>query len=195
MKRGPKAKAPAPRFFDRPQAFRAWLEKNGMNTESLLVGFHRVHTRKPCMTWPESVDEALCFGWIDGVRTSLGDDAYTVRFSPRREGSIWSAINIAKASVLRTRGRMRPAGLEAFAKRTERKSVVYSYEQRGIAVLTPAERRLFRSEKTAWSFFQATSPGYRKVILHWITTAKRAETRERRLAKLIDASGRGRRLL
>lgn len=172
-----------------------WLEKNAATADALLVGFHKVHTGKPSMTWSESVDEALSFGWIDGVRRSLGKDGYTIRFSPRRDGSIWSAINIAKAEALAAKGRMRPTGLAAFAKRTARKSVVYAYEQKGIAVLTPAERRLFKRGKSAWPFFQETPPGYRKVVLHWITTAKRKDTRERRLARLIDACEAGKRLL
>ncbi|HEX4824083.1 MAG TPA: YdeI/OmpD-associated family protein [Candidatus Polarisedimenticolaceae bacterium] len=186
--------AAPPKYFATPQAFRKWLARNAANAPELLVGFHKVKSGKPSMTWSESVDEALCFGWIDGVRKSLGKDAYTIRFSKRRPGSIWSAINIAKAKALDKEGRMAEAGLAAFAKRTARKSVVYSYEQKGMAVLTVAERRLFKSNAAAWTHFEGTPPGYRKVIMHWITTAKREETREKRLARLIDASERGKRL-
>ena len=185
----------APKYFNGPEAFRAWLLRHAATVPELLVGFHKTHTGKPSLTWSESVDEALSFGWIDGVRRSLGKDAYTIRFSPRREGSIWSAINIAKVNALTQQGRMRPAGVAAFAKRTARKSVVYAYEQEGIAVLTPGERRLFRKQRAAWSFFERTPPGYRKVIMHWITTAKLPATRERRLTKLIDACAAGKRLI
>ena len=185
----------SPKFFARPGAFRRWLERNAGSASSLLVGFHKVQSGKPSMSWSESVDEALCFGWIDGVRKSLGKDAYTIRFSRRRPGSIWSAINIAKAKALEKQGRMTAAGLGAFAKRIARKSVVYSYEQQGIAVLTLAERRTFKANAAAWTFFERTTPGYRKVIFHWITTAKRPETRAKRLARLIDESGKGKRLL
>ena len=147
------------------------------------------------MTWPESVDEAICYGWIDGVRRRLDDESYTIRFSPRKPDSIWSAINIAKAEALTAAGRIRPAGLEAFARRIERRSRVYSYEQQdGQPNLSAEQIRRFKQDRKAWEFFLSTPPGYRKVISYWVVTAKKADTRERRLAQLIEACASGTRL-
>lgn len=146
------------------------------------------------MSWSESVDEALCFGWIDGVRKRIDDDTYSIRFTPRKRTSIWSAINISKFKHLAAQGRMTHAGASAFAHRTEAKSVVYAYEQATAAELSPTELRAFKGNKAAWTFFEATPPSYKKVILHWITSAKRADTRESRLAKLLEASATGNRL-
>lgn len=189
------AKAIEPTFFASPQAFRAWLEVHAPTATELLVGFHKVGSGVPSMTWPESVDEALCFGWIDGVRRRLDDATYCIRFTPRKPTSIWSAINIAKVEQLRTQGRMTPAGEEAFSLRTQARSVVYSYEQDAVAELTDAELHAFRRNKTAWAYFEAAPPGYRKQMLHRITSAKRAETRAARLAKLVDACQAGVRLV
>ena len=186
--------APEPRFFATPEAFRAWLEVHAATAGELLVGFHKVETGVPSMRWSESVDEALCFGWIDGVRKRIDDAAYSIRFTPRKPTSIWSAINIAKCEQLRAQGRMTPAGEAAFARRTQARSVVYSYEQDTVAELTDAELSAFRRNKTAWAFFEAAPPGYRKQMLHRITSATRAETRASRLAKLVDACQAGERL-
>jgi uncharacterized protein YdeI (YjbR/CyaY-like superfamily) len=183
-----------PRFFKTPQAFRAWLERHAASAPDLLVGFRKVGSGQPSMTWSESVDEALCVGWIDGVRKRIDDHSYQIRFSPRREGSIWSAINIAKVEVLTAQGRMRSAGLAAFAKRIERKSRIYAYEQEGMSVLTAEELRQFKRNKGAWSYFAKAPPGYRKQMLYRITNAKRADTRARRLALLIEFSAGGKRL-
>ena len=184
----------APVFFDTALAFRAWLERNHAVATELVVGFRKVDSGLPSLTWPESVDEALCFGWIDGVRKRIDDHAYSIRFTPRKPGSIWSAINIAKVEQLRAEGRMTPAGEQAFAHRTDAKSVVYSYEQPQMAELTPAELRTFRREKAAWKFFEATPPGYRKVVLHWVTSARKPETRAARLVQLVQACAAGERL-
>ena len=202
-----KAKAPAaavptgdpraasgPTFFADAAAFRAWLVAHASRAGALLVGYHKVGTGRPSMTWSESVDEALCFGWIDGVRKRIDDHAYSIRFTPRKPGSIWSAINIAKVEQLRAEGRMTPAGEQAFAHRTDAKSVVYAYEQPQTAELTPAELRTFRREKAAWKFFEATPPGYRKVVLHWVTSARKPETRAARLVQLVQACAAGERL-
>jgi len=183
-----------PKFFENAKAFRAWLEPNAARAEELVVGFHKVGSGRPSMTWPESVDEALCFGWIDGVRKRIDDDTYQIRFTPRKPTSIWSAINIAKFEQLRAAGRMTLAGATAFAHRKPEKSVVYAYEQQATAELTPQELQLFKRRKKAWQFFEATPPGYRKVLLHWVTTARKPETRASRLATLVDACADGKRL-
>ena len=149
----------------------------------------------PSLSWPESVDEALCFGWIDGVRKRIDGDSYQIRFTPRREGSIWSAINIAKVQALVAQGRMRPAGLEAFARRTERRSRVYAYEQAGNAELGVEEAGDFRQNKAAWRYFERAPPSYRRTMLHWVASAKRPATRARRLSQLIAACAAGTRIL
>jgi uncharacterized protein YdeI (YjbR/CyaY-like superfamily) len=184
----------APTFFANAQAFRAWLEASAATASELLVGFRKVGTGRSSMSWSESVDEALCFGWIDGVRKRIDDHAYSIRFTPRKPTSIWSAINIAKVEQLQAQGRMTPAGAKAFAHRKEAKSVVYSYEQASAAELSAADLRAFKRNKVAWQFFDATSPGYKKVILHWVTGAKQAETRAKRLASLVEACAAGKRL-
>ena len=143
------------------------------------------------MSWSGSVDEALCFGWIDGVRKRIDAAAYSIRFTPRKPSSIWSAINIAKVEQLQTEGRMTLAGAKAFATRTEAKSVVYAHEQEQTAELSSAELRAFERNKVAWSFFGNTPPGYKKVVLHWVSSAKKPETRAARLTKLLAASASG----
>lgn len=183
----------APRYFKTPADFRRWLAKHHASTAELLVGFHKVATGRPSLTWSESVDEALCVGWIDGVRRSLGEHGYTIRFSPRRPGSIWSAINIGKVEALIAQGRMLPAGIKAFEARTERKSVVYSYEQ-GRAELSGPYLQLLQKNKAAWKFFQAQPSGYLKQITWWVISAKQEATRRKRLDKLIEASAKGLRL-
>ena len=183
-----------PTFFADAQAFRSWLEANAATSSELLVGFYKVRSGRPSMSWPESVDEALCFGWIDGIRRRIDDVAYSIRFTPRKPKSNWSAVNIAKFEKLQGEGRMTPAGAEAFARRTEFKSRVYAYEQKSTAEFSTAQLRDFKRNKAAWSFFQATPPGYRKVMLHWVTSAKKAETRASRFAKLVEACAAGKRL-
>jgi uncharacterized protein YdeI (YjbR/CyaY-like superfamily) len=180
-----------PTTFERPEDFRAWLEQHHDSARELWVGYHKKHTGKPSMTWPESVDEALCFGWIDGVRKRIDDDRYMIRFSPRRTGSIWSAVNVARVGELTARGRMRPSGLAAFEARREDRSGIYSYEQRDRAVLDPAFERRFRAKKRAWADFEARPRSYRQAVIRWVMTAKKPETRERRLQTLIDASAAG----
>jgi uncharacterized protein YdeI (YjbR/CyaY-like superfamily) len=182
------------RFFETGNAFRAWLEANAAIANELLVGYHKVGSGLPSMSWSESVDEALCFGWIDGVRKRIDEHTYCIRFTPRKPTSIWSAINIAKFEQLRTQGRITPTGERAFACRTAAKSVVYAYEQQSTAKLSVEELRTFKNHKLAWRFFEATPPGYKKTILHWVTTAKRADTRTSRFAKLVEACAAGQRL-
>lgn len=183
-----------PQFFDSAQAFRAWLTAHSAVAAELLVGFHKVASGRPSISWSESVDQALCFGWIDGVRKKIDDHSYSIRFTPRKNTSIWSAINIAKFEQLEAEGRMTPAGAGAFGHRTEARSVVYAYEQPTTADLSTIELRAFKRDRAAWAFFEATPPSYKKVILHWVTSAKRDATRESRLAKLVIACAAGERL-
>jgi uncharacterized protein YdeI (YjbR/CyaY-like superfamily) len=183
-----------PTFFAEPADFRAWLEENHERASELLVGFHKKATGRPSITWPEAVDEALCFGWIDGIRRSLGDESYTIRFTPRKARSTWSAVNIERARELVAEGRMRPAGLAAFEARSDDRSAIYAYEQRRAAKLAPDEERTFRSNERAWAFFAAQPPSYRKTALWWVVSAKREETRARRLRTLVEDSANGRRL-
>lgn len=181
-------------FFATPEAFRHWLQAHAANGRELLVGFHKVGSGQPCMTWSESVDEALCFGWIDGVRRRIDEHTYSIRFTPRKPSSIWSAVNIAKMEQLQAAGRMTPAGLQAFAYRKAGKSAIYSHEQAAPAELPAAQLREFRRHKKAWQFFEATPPGYKKTLLHWVTSAKRPETRDSRFAQLLAACMAGERV-
>jgi len=183
-----------PKFFRSPTDLRDWLEKNHATTRELWIGYYKKSSRKPSITWPESVEEALCFGWIDGIRKSIDEISYTNRFTPRRPGSTWSAINIERVRVLSAQGLMQPAGLKAFQARKENKSGIYSYEQRGDQLAEPYASK-FRRNKAAWNFFQAQPPSYRKVANWWIVSAKREDTRLRRLVKVIEASAEGRRLV
>jgi len=181
-----------PAFFATPAQWRAWLEAHHSRRRELWVGFYKRSSGRPSITWPESVDEALCFGWIDGIRKSLDDVSYVIRFTPRTSESTWSAVNIKRAKELTRLGRMRPAGLRAFQARADEKSVVYSYEQRKTARLSVAEGRQFRANTKAWASFMERPPWYRRTAIYWVISAKREETRARRLATLIDDSARGR---
>jgi uncharacterized protein YdeI (YjbR/CyaY-like superfamily) len=183
-----------PVFFATSEEFRAWLEANHATASEVIVGFHRVGSGKPSMRWPDAVDEALCFGWIDGVRHRLDDTSYTNRFTPRKPRSNWSAVNIAKVERLIGEGRMHPAGMRAFEARTEDRSAIYSYEQRHLAKLEPALEKRFRARKRAWAWFREQPPGYRKTAIYWVASAKRPETRERRFAQLVEDSAAGRRI-
>ncbi|HST30847.1 MAG TPA: YdeI/OmpD-associated family protein [Chthoniobacterales bacterium] len=182
-----------PTFFRTPSDFGKWLGQNHRTAGELWVGFYRKGSGKPSVTWPESVDEALCFGWIDGIRKRVDEVSYTIRFTPRRHGSIWSAINIKRAQELKKQKRIRTAGLKAFAARVESRSGIYSYEQRPIE-LPERYAKLVKKNKTAWTFFRAQPPSYRKMISWWIVSAKKAETRSQRMARLIAASAKGKRL-
>ena len=182
-----------PKFFRTPSDFRDWLEKNHAKKRDLWVGFYRKASGKASITWPESVDEALCFGWIDGIRKRIDEISYQIRFTPRRRGSIWSAINIKRVRELTKQERMRPAGLKAFAARTENKSGIYSYEQRRAELEEPYSSQL-RRNRSAWSFFQAQPPSYRKMMSWYIMSAKTEETRSKGFEKLMKASAKGKRL-
>jgi len=184
-----------PTFFATPRDFRAWLLAHHDTAKELLVGFYTKDSGRPSITWPQSVDEALSVGWIDGVRRNRDAESYTIRFTPRRQGSTWSAINIRRVAALKKAGRMQPAGLAAFARRSTKKSRTYSYEQRHLAKLTPAQARTFRANARAWTFFSAQPPGYRKLVIFWIASAKQEKTQRARLERLVNASAAGRRLI
>ena len=174
--------------------FRAWLRAHHRTDDEVWVCFWKKHTGKPSLTWQEAVDEALCVGWIDGIRKRRDDESFIQRFTPRRKGSNWSLINIARVGVLTKARRMRAAGLAAFALRHEARSGVYSFERQVPATFTPAEQKAFRARKKAWAFFEAQPPSYRKIVLHWLTSAKRAETRTKRFKELVADSAAGLRI-
>jgi uncharacterized protein YdeI (YjbR/CyaY-like superfamily) len=180
-----------PRFFATPEAWRAWLARHHATAPELWVGFYKRGTGRPSITWPESVDQALCFGWIDGVRKSLDPERYMIRFTPRRKGSIWSAVNLRRVKELDEAGLMHQAGRAALAARSEARSGIYSYEQRDQATLSPDMVREFRRHRAAWADFQARPPWYRRTATWWVVSAKRPETRARRFAALLAASSAG----
>lgn len=178
----------SPRFFATPADFRRWLAKHQDTASELVVGYWKKATGKPSVTWEETVDEALCYGWIDGVRRSLDDEAYTVRFTPRRPGSIWSPRNLERVEVLRAEGRMEPAGLVVWEGRREDASALYE-----------ARNQEFNADQRAafgetWAFWMAQPAGYRRQWTNWALTAKQEATRARRLAALVAASQAGRRV-
>ena len=179
-----------PTFFDTPSDFRAWLTRHHASADELWVGFRKVATGLPSITWPESVDQALCFGWIDGLRKSMDTDAYMIRFTPRRAGSTWSEVNIKRVAALTAAGLMQPAGLRAFAGRTAEKSGIYSYETRPEA-LPETYAAIMRKNRAAWKDFDQRPPGYRRGAIGWVISAKTEETRMRRLATLMACSARG----
>jgi uncharacterized protein YdeI (YjbR/CyaY-like superfamily) len=181
-----------PTFFATPTEFRAWLEKHHDRAEELWVGFYKKSSGNPSITWPEAVDEVLCFGWIDGKRKGIDDSSYAIRFTPRKPNSIWSAVNLRRVEELAREGRMHPPGLKAFDQRVTERSRIYSYEQRDAARLDDAQEKLFRANRKAWDYFQTAPPSYRKAAIWWVVSAKAEETRLRRLTKLIDDSERGR---
>ena len=180
----------APTFFATAAEWRAWLEKHHAGEQELLVGFYKKGSGRPSMTWPESVDAALCFGWIDGVRRSIDDASYCIRFTPRKARSFWSAVNIKRVTELSGQGLMLPAGLKAFEARAGERSGVYAYEQETV-VFDSAQEKQFRAREAAWQFFQKQAEWYRRTAIWWVISAKRAETREKRLATLIGDSENG----
>jgi uncharacterized protein YdeI (YjbR/CyaY-like superfamily) len=175
-------------FFPSPSTWRAWLEEHHAETGELWVGLYKRESGRPSITWPEAVDGALCFGWIDGVRKNVDAISYMIRFTPRKPRSVWSAVNVRRATELSSTGLMHPAGLAAFQKRQGNRSGIYSYEQRKSAKLPAAYERRFRAQKTAWKFFQAQAPWYQRTCSFWVITAKKEETRLKRLATLIRDS-------
>jgi len=180
-------------YFRSPAELRKWFAKYHATAKELWVGYYKKHSGKPSITWPESVDEALCVGWIDGIRKSVDEERYTIRFSPRKRTSIWSSVNIKRAGDLMRDGLMQAPGREAFAARRENKSGIYSYEQRSSDLPEPYLGQL-KKNKNAWAFFQLQTPSYRKMMMWWIVSARKEETRLSRLKKLIAESAAGRRL-
>ncbi|POY37541.1 bacteriocin-protection protein [Solitalea longa] len=181
-----------PTFFPTPDDFRKWLEQNHETSTEFLVGFYKVNSGKPSITWPESVNQALCFGWIDGVRKSIDEESYCIRFTPRKPTSIWSGINIKKVEELSKQGLMQPAGLAAFKKRTEAKSRVYSFEKDPVNLSAEFEKK-FKANSKAWDFFQSQAPWYKKNAIHWVMDAKQEVTKLKRLETLITKSAAGER--
>lgn len=198
MKSTPSIKMPAadlpPVFFDTPAQFGAWLAQHGADATELMVGFMKRGTGMPSITWPEAVDEALCVGWIDGVRYRIDEQRYKIRFTPRKASSIWSAVNIERMAVLTAEGRVQPAGLAAFARRSDARSRTYAYEQAATAVLSISQQQLFDQHPRARAFFDQQPPGYRQRMLWWVLSAKQEATRAKRLHALIAASASGQRL-
>lgn len=182
-----------PKFFKAPADFRKWLESHHTSETELLVGYYKRDSGKPSITWPESVDEALCFGWIDGIRRSIDDKSYSIRFTPRKPRSIWSAVNIKRAEDLVKQELMQPAGLKAFQAREENRSGIYSYEQRSPELPDEYGKQLKKNLR-AWKFFQSQPPSYRKAANWWVVSAKKEETRVKRLNELIQLSADEQRL-
>jgi len=183
-----------PIYFDGPEAFRAWLDEHHATATEVWVGMYKKRSPKHCMTWSEAVDEALCFGWIDGVMHRVDDERHAQRYTPRKPTSNWSAVNIAKVAALRAEGRMRPAGEAAFARRRADRSAIYTYEQRAEAAFSDEQRAALDADPAAAAFFDAQPPGYRQLATYWVVSAKKAETRGRRLAQLVADCAAGRRL-
>ena len=182
-----------PRFFADSAEFHKWLAKNHASTQELLIGFHKKSSGRKSITYPEALDEALCFGWIDGVRKSLNDDSYTIRFTPRKPRSIWSLVNVRHVERLKKESRMQPAGSAAFEARDARRTGIYSFENRP-RELSSQFQKIFRANKNAWQFLNAQPPFYKRTVAFWVMSAKKEETRLSRLKRLIDASAQGERV-
>lgn len=181
-------------FFATPSQFRKWLEQHHKKEKELIVGYYKVGTGKPSITWSQSVDQALCFGWIDGIRKSIDEESYRIRFTPRKNTSIWSAINIKKVEELNKAGLMKPEGLKAFALRKDHKSNIYAHEKELVKLADLYEHQ-FKKNKPAWEFFNQQAPSYKKLIIHWIMDAKQEKTRWSRLEKAINTSHQQKRIL
>jgi uncharacterized protein YdeI (YjbR/CyaY-like superfamily) len=179
-------------FFATPSELRTWFEEHHDKTKELWIRVYKKDSGKQSITWPEAVDEALCFGWIDSIRKGIDNVSYKTRFTPRRARSNWSAVNIKRVAELKELGLMRPAGLKIFEERVEEESGIYSYEQRNAAELTEAYKEQFRTNQKAWDFFQAQGAGYRRTATWWVISAKKEETRLKRLATVIEISEHGR---
>jgi uncharacterized protein YdeI (YjbR/CyaY-like superfamily) len=177
-------KTMAPIFFETQQEFRTWLEQNHQTETELIVGFYKVNSGKPSMTWSESVDQALCFGWIDGIRKSIDTDSYQIRFTPRKSTSIWSAVNIKKIELLTQQGLMFPAGLASYKKRTTERSEIYTYENEELHLTTEFERQ-FKENPKALEYFQTLAPSYLKLSINWIMSAKQEATRVKRFQEFV----------
>lgn len=182
-----------PKFFSRPEQFRSWLQEHHTSAGELLVGFHKKDSGKNSISYSEALDEALCFGWIDGVRKKLNETSYTIRFTPRKPRSIWSLVNVRHVERLLKEKRMQPAGLEAFARKDPKRTGIYAFENRP-KQLAPDFQKTFRAHKNAWQFFEAQPPYYKKTAIFWVMSARKEETQLRRLQQLIDNSEKAQRL-
>src|SRR5215470_1251736 len=189
--RKPSSKSARPLFFPTPADFRKWLEQNHATETEVAVGFYKRDSGKASITWPESVDAALCYGWIDGVRHSIDDVSYRIHFTPRKATSTWSAINVKRVAELAQLGLMRAAGIKAFEARKGDKTGIYAYEQRQNAKLTPQFEKQFRTNRKAWDFFRSQPPWYQRTASYWVISAKQEATRKKRLAELIRDSTAG----
>jgi len=183
--------AMAPTFFKTPSELRRWFKANHAACTELWIGFYKKDSGRGGVVYKQALDEALCFGWIDGMVRRVDDASYMQRFTPRQPRSAWSAINIVRAQDLIAEERMQPAGLAAFQRRTEDRSRIYTHEQKQAVALSPADQRQFKKHPDAWAFFTAQAPSYRRACAWWLQSAKKDETRQRRLSVLIDVSGRG----
>lgn len=182
-----------PVFFVTPSELRKWFTKNHKTAKELRLGYYKVGSGKPSVTWAESVDQALCFGWIDGVRKGIDAQSYTIRFTPRRPDSHWSAVNLKRVEELKAAGLMKPAGLKAYEGRDPARSQQYSGEQRQVELPVTLAKQ-FQRHKAAWAFFSSQPPGYRRTITWWVISAKKEETQQKRLARLIEVSAAGQRV-
>ena len=183
-----------PVFFEDQAALRSWFEKNHLNETELLVGYYTVKSKRKSISWSQSVDEAICFGWIDGIRKSIDEESYCIRFTPRRPGSNWSKVNIMKAEKLIMLGLMHPAGIEAYAKRKKTDPGIYSYETANSVTLDISLLKLFRQNSRAWEYFQTETPSYRKITIRWIMSGKQEATRLNRCNELISSCEKGERI-
>ena len=183
-----------PRYFKNAAALRAWFSRHAVTDAELIIGFMKTNTGVKSVTWPEAVDEALCVGWIDGVRRRIDADRYAIRFSPRKPGSTWSSVNIQRIAELDAAGRLKSGGRAAFAQRKESRSRTASYEQGSVPELSAAQTREFRKDPRAWGFYEALPPSYRKKVAWWVISAKQQSTRDHRLAQLMKACAAGKRL-
>ena len=177
-------------FFPTPDEFGNWLSDHFDKKNELWVGFYKKATKIPSITWPESVAEAICYGWIDGIRKSIDDKSYMIRFTPRRKTSIWSAVNIQMVANLKSQGRMKTSGIEAFERRKDKKSEIYSYEQQKVQLDKSYESEI-KKEAKAWAYYDTLAPSYKKATIHWVMSAKKETTRLKRLAILIESSKNG----
>ncbi|MBW2998905.1 YdeI/OmpD-associated family protein [Candidatus Woesearchaeota archaeon] len=180
-------------FFKTPNDLRNWFEKNHETAKELFVGYYKVHTKRKSITWSQSVDEAICFGWIDGIRKKIDEDSYQIRFTPRNPKSIWSTVNIKKFKNLKKLGLIKQKGLEAFSKKIEEKSMIYSYERNNVKLSKEFENEI-KKNKLAWDYFSNLAASYKKASIHWIMSAKRLETQKKRLQILIESSAQNKKV-
>lgn len=179
-------------IFADAAAFRRWLDENHASSDALFIGYYKKGVSKQAMAYPQAVEEALCYGWIDGITYRIDDELTATRFTPRRKGSSWSAVNIAKMAELKEAGRLHAAGKRVFEERDRRKDASYSYERPALELEADMLAR-FKADERAWTHWQGEAPSYRRTATNWVASAKKPETRERRFAELLEVSRQGRR--